>query len=259
MIKIYYEIKFYSPWHCGSGLGGGNDADYCPIKDIDGFPFIPGKTIKGLFREASEVLNDKKFTERIFGIASTKNDEFDQSGEAIWSNAELSTEERNEIKGNSLVEKIYLNQYFTKINSNGITEDKSLRRGEYAIPMLLKATIMVPSKDDVEPIKNCMGYIKHIGLQRSRGFGRCDIKLNDVQEIAKSNVAINERKKEYFFKCKFLTPIVLNTTGATEGVLSDTLDYIPGANFLGIIAKNYSEFGEEAFDIFHSGRPAWRQ
>lgn len=57
------------------------------------------------------------------------------------------------------------------------------------------------------------------------------------------------------FKCVFKTDVVLNATTATEGNQT-SLDYIPGANFLGIVAKKYSHFAEKggAYDIFHSGK-----
>jgi CRISPR/Cas system CSM-associated protein Csm3 (group 7 of RAMP superfamily) len=41
---------------------------------------------------------------------------------------------------------------------------------------------------------------------------------------------------EKFFKCTLLSDVVLNTSTATEGNM-ETLDYIPGSNFLGIVAK----------------------
>jgi hypothetical protein len=60
--------------------------------------------------------------------------------------------------------------------------------------------------------------------------------------------------KEEFYKCTLLSDVVLNSSLATEGNMS-TLDYIPGSNFLGIVAgKMYGKLKtEEAFDIFHSG------
>ena len=56
-----------------------------------------------------------------------------------------------------------------------------------------------------------------------------------------------------FFKCTFLSDIVLNAHTATQGP-AQSLDYIPGANFLGIVARDYSSFGEQSFDVFHSGK-----
>ena len=55
------------------------------------------------------------------------------------------------------------------------------------------------------------------------------------------------------FKCTFLSDVILNSNTATEGT-SQSLHYIPGSNFLGIVAKGYKSFGDSAFDIFHSGK-----
>lgn len=48
MKDLNIKIEFFSPWHCGSGLSAGADADSLVIKDTNGLPYIPGKTIKGL-------------------------------------------------------------------------------------------------------------------------------------------------------------------------------------------------------------------
>jgi CRISPR/Cas system CMR subunit Cmr4 (Cas7 group RAMP superfamily) len=53
---IEYQIEFFSEWHCGSGLAAGADVDALVVKDKDKLPFVPGKTIKGLIREAADVL-----------------------------------------------------------------------------------------------------------------------------------------------------------------------------------------------------------
>ncbi len=59
--------------------------------------------------------------------------------------------------------------------------------------------------------------------------------------------------KRLYFKCKFLSDVILNAQTANEGTPL-TLDYIPGSNFLGLVAANYNDFGSElAYDIFHSG------
>lgn len=55
------------------------------------------------------------------------------------------------------------------------------------------------------------------------------------------------------YECTFITDVVLNATAATEGNIS-SLDYISGAGFLGIVATNYANFGNEAYTIFHSGK-----
>jgi hypothetical protein len=61
--------------------------------------------------------------------------------------------------------------------------------------------------------------------------------------------------KEQFYKVILISDVVLNSSLATEGNMK-TLDYIPGSNFLGIVAaKLYKEIdSEHAFSIFHSGK-----
>jgi hypothetical protein len=60
---------------------------------------------------------------------------------------------------------------------------------------------------------------------------------------------------EIFYKCTLESDIVLNNKMATEGSMT-TLDYIPGSNFLGIVASEiYATLSKEnAYDIFHSGK-----
>ena len=56
--------------------------------------------------------------------------------------------------------------------------------------------------------------------------------------------------KELIYQVEFLSDIVLPATSNTEGNITQ-LDFIPGSNFLGMVASNYSKF-EDSFKIFHS-------
>ena len=53
-MDIKYTITMHSYWHCGSGLAAGSDVDALVVKDSNGLPFVPGKTMKGLVKEAVE-------------------------------------------------------------------------------------------------------------------------------------------------------------------------------------------------------------
>ena len=57
------------------------------------------------------------------------------------------------------------------------------------------------------------------------------------------------------FKVTFLSDIVLHGSSNSEGNI-ETLDFITGSSFLGMVAKNYDEFAKtfDTFDIFHSGK-----
>lgn len=58
--------------------------------------------------------------------------------------------------------------------------------------------------------------------------------------------------KELVFQVEFLSDIILQASSNTEGNI-ELLDFIPGSNFLGMVAYEYDEF-DESFDIFHSGK-----
>lgn len=60
---------------------------------------------------------------------------------------------------------------------------------------------------------------------------------------------------ERFFKVTLIADVVINSKLATEGNM-ETLDYIPGSNFLGIAASQlYDQIdAEKAYDYFHSGK-----
>ncbi len=54
------------------------------------------------------------------------------------------------------------------------------------------------------------------------------------------------------FICTFESDIVLHASSNTEGKI-EKLDYIPGSNFLGMVARHYQDFKTDAFEVFHSG------
>ena len=58
---------------------------------------------------------------------------------------------------------------------------------------------------------------------------------------------------ELTFQVEFLSDIVLPASSNTEGNIEE-LDFIPGSNFLGMVAQKYGDFEERAFDVFHSGK-----
>lgn len=59
--------------------------------------------------------------------------------------------------------------------------------------------------------------------------------------------------KRMKLKCHLVSDVILNQSAATEGV-NGTLDFIPGNAFLGIVASHYADYGDSAWEVFHSGR-----
>jgi len=55
------------------------------------------------------------------------------------------------------------------------------------------------------------------------------------------------------FICEFKSDIVLHSSSNTEGKV-DKFNYIAGSNFLGMVARAYSSFKRDSFEVFHSGK-----
>jgi CRISPR/Cas system CSM-associated protein Csm3 (group 7 of RAMP superfamily) len=183
--QINYQIEFFSDWHCGSGLSAGADMDILVIKDKDGLPYIPGKTLKGLFREAIEdILSFKKkgseseeykLFQKSFGFFKDKDNL--TKGDIFFSNAQLLPKESKAICDNHLQPYLYHRISSTKIDDAGIAVTGSLRTIQVTAPCTLEAYILVEDVEMKELLTQAAGYIKRLGQNRNRGLGRCRIIL----------------------------------------------------------------------------------
>lgn len=165
-----YSVTFYDFWHLSSGMSSGVQMDSLVVKDEDGLPYIPGKTIKGLFRENAEIL-DKEKTKNIFG------DEGSNIASSYFSNATLDSATIAYLKENkTLIKHLFDKLTSTSIDKNGIADDKTLREIEVVVPLKLSGTIECEEK---ELIKKAGEMIKQMGLNRNRGLGRCKVEVED--------------------------------------------------------------------------------
>lgn len=180
---IKYKVTFFSYWHCGSGQAAGADLDELVIKDKDGLPYIPGRTIKGLLRDACEELcNYGNLSENelktVFGHFDDNPDEAIK-GKAFFSNVTLNEKERNVIINNRLSSYLYQSVASTAIDNNGIAKDHSLRRIQVAVPCTLEGIISNIPESFIPALNNAMKLVKRMGLNRNQGMGRCQISIID--------------------------------------------------------------------------------
>lgn len=187
-MDMKYKIEIFSEWHCGSGLSAGADTDVLAIKDVDGMPYIPGKTMKGLFREAVEDLMDlraesegtEEVFHRAFGYFNDKGDV--EKGCVFFSNAELPEKHRRRIKEDHVQRFLYRRIASTAIGQNGVALANSLRSMETVVPCTLEGVIK-DLPDEMEGlIRDAARFIKRLGRNRNRGLGRCDISIIEPKE-----------------------------------------------------------------------------
>lgn len=190
MKTIEYQIKFHTYWHCGSGLAAGADVDSLVIKDRFNMPYVPGKTIKGLVREAVDdmiSLCNIEYEEedylKVFGyqddeMEEAKKDVVMKMSESFFTNAEVKDAEP--IIRNGLQRFMYSSVSNTAIEENGIAKEHSLRKTQVVVPCTLNGQIIGVPDSMAELLLKALLYIKNMGTDRNRGLGRCTIKGKEV-------------------------------------------------------------------------------
>ena len=183
MTDVRYKITFFSSWHCGSGLAAGADTDELVIKDRDGLPYVPGRTVKGLLREAAAMLAQfmdvpEESDHRLFGQGGD-SDGFGCRSDVSFTNATLDKGERDAIISQQLTPHLYRSVASTAIGADGIAKDHSLRKVETTLPCCVYGTVMNVDERDVEVLTHAFRWLKRMGLGRNRGYGRCEITKED--------------------------------------------------------------------------------
>lgn len=178
-MTLKYKIELHTYWHCGSGLSRGADLDALVVKDKNGLPFIPGKTVKGLMREAAfDYINLTKaesqptLFQELFGTVENRS-------ETYFGNACLSKEEQEWIVANNATKHLYDRKASTAINDNGTAKKHSLRSMEIVVPCTLEGEVVNAPEGARQLLKAAVGLIKCLGTNRSHGLGRCTITIEE--------------------------------------------------------------------------------
>ncbi len=189
-MDVKYTILFHNEWHCGSGLAAGADVDALVVKDRNGLPYVPGKTIKGLVREALQDIYMYRGDgfENLSELLGIENDNPDDKGGsdnwqsnamkqgcAFFTNAELPEDEAKIIRDNHADRLLYRSIASTAIGANGVAEAHSLRKTQVTVPCQLSGEILNVPERMAEDVLSALRYIKRLGQNRNRGYGRCDI------------------------------------------------------------------------------------
>ncbi len=197
MNKIEYKIKFTSDWAILSGKSAGG-IDNRLLRDENGFPYIPGKTIKGVFREGYEEIEEMlpegfkkleffgKIKEREKGDNADKEDSI-----FIFSNAELPKDLKEEINSLKPQDKAFvLNEIGYVIPRNRIDDETNMAEekalaffevGRKGIEFI--ASIVKKDNSDITPdeeklfIEYLFKYVRRIGALRTRGKGKFEIEV----------------------------------------------------------------------------------
>lgn len=193
---INYKILFNSDWAVHDGRSFA-DIDSCLLRDTDGFPYIPGRTIKGVLRESFEEIEDsidniygnKIDAASYFGANIFKKHQNEESI-FIFSNLEVNDNLRNEIlKLNINERQVVLRNVSITVprisidRETKITKEKSLakielgRKGMIFYGDIRKKHGEMFKKEEIEILDILFKYTRRLGALRTRGKGKCRFEI----------------------------------------------------------------------------------
>jgi CRISPR-associated protein Csx10 len=227
-----------------------------------GFPYIPARRIKGLFRESLiEVLEmhgneDYSTVQRLFG---NEGNTYENAGCLSFDNAWLENWNAilTEINNSPIAEfKEQIKEYYTSeisqttINDNGIAKDGSLRNYRVLNPnhkfyCAISSSVKLV-ENDVKLLGQAALNLRYMGTRRNRGFGKISVRL-DESKIAYPTTKVSKQENSSPIELSRLEveltskqPLILSALGGDQNTVS-TSPFISGSAFRGALANAYMQ------------------
>lgn len=195
--RLQFELRSY--WHPGTGHGSGSALDALTHRDGDGLPALPGRTVKGLLRDALQSavalgwLSDPRDVHRLCGWRptpeqQTRPEPLPAQGCLRVSDATLPAEVAAYLAANpALIAGLYRSHFATAVDSvSGTATQHSLRGIEVVVPLTLEARISIlpgsTTPDDwAHSLATALPLLDQLGSHRNRGMGRVVVSLGEPQ------------------------------------------------------------------------------
>lgn len=197
MTNHLLEIDILELWQAGSGRGEGSFLDSVPVLDADGLPYLPGRTLKGLLRDAVRALTSfggctTDMEELLFGTRGDSDRYTTKPGALRVGDArlphavrehlcEIPAEERERRARAQQKESLFHDAFQTAIDeAAGVARNRSLRSIRLAVPMLIEAELTETaalSEKQREALCAALPLIDAVGSGRARGLGRCTVSM----------------------------------------------------------------------------------
>jgi len=212
MPTLVFDILTY--WHAGSGRGRDVVLDAEVMRDADGLPYLPGKTIKGLLKKAmktsalargaspdqvtrllgSDVPGTDEATDGDEQVQRLEEGRFSTTPGSLWfGSATLPRTWTDWVRSNrtanggedvsSIISELFRTVASTAIDERGVAREHTLRVSEVGVPMLLRAPLrsLDPNLSDADWIplvESALPYLRSLGVRRRRGYGRVKVTLD---------------------------------------------------------------------------------
>lgn len=196
------RVSFLSEWHCGTGAGKHGGVDRTVGLDDEGFPYVPGRTLKGLWRDACErvahALDDGKTGEwsrlvrSLFGDPSLSAQGGSSRGLVHVRDARLTAAWRERLLGSEsevLVPGLRVTRAGVAISDvTGTARPDHLRLIEFArggLDVEAPFVVEAPKHWAIELLLGAgLKEVTALGGHRRRGAGRCRVTTDALSDPA---------------------------------------------------------------------------
>lgn len=223
------------------------DVRYCRF----GFPYIPGKTFKGVLRESAlEVCDiigiDYKIIDTLFGVPENKD-----SGDLKFNNIKIFGYDDfyPELEKSNLLDPNFVKEHYTTVLHQTTIEEGIAKKGSLRKYRVIKEDVVFEteietenlSDDNIKFLDKALLHLRYIGLRRNRGFGKVKFEINTESTTETVNNAKIENKstlktrKNLSFDIKTLSPIVISKILGEQNTVY-TEQFIPIGNQRGLIS-----------------------
>ena len=185
------DINILDLWLFGSGRGEGAHIDSTPLLDAKGLPYVTGRAVKGLLRDAARELlllqspGEQQGSERVTarlgpGEEHGQTRHNTQPGRLQFTDARLPAALANALCANrQTIKGLFHDIRATAIDdSTGTASAHTLRSIRAVVPMQLQAELSSSAAEDFVLIRQAAHLVTALGAHRSRGMGRCACSLH---------------------------------------------------------------------------------
>lgn len=277
--RISLKITMLSDWHIGAGSGRSGNIDSLVRRDADGFPYIPGKTLVGVIRDACETVADSlgvnwpKYAELLFGSQPALSKETGVIAKPTPAALALDSAYYPKSIRIGIENKPALRNALTFVKpgvaidpETGRSKEDFLRFQEMARAggkLFAEGYLDLSGYDD-DTQKNALAllyagckFVDQLGGKRRRGAGRCRIEFDipngwketlekGVEEPVKTDTDSEEvidtktgDKVTYKLTIETLSPVAV--TSRVVGNVNETHKYIPGTYFLPVLSSLFGK------------------
>lgn len=192
-MKLLIHMHLLSDTIFGSGMSMPGGEDICILTDEQGFPYMKGSTLKGIFRSelinyldwsGSDSYDIMQIVSKILGEGGSN--QLDRKDKLVFSDLTLDDRVMEVVSRENAAKQEILDMFsyvrdFTALE-NGLAKKKSLRSVRCIKSNLNFYAVCFCDKADADLVERVLRQIKWVGSMRNRGFGKVSLDVEEIYE-----------------------------------------------------------------------------